>query len=186
MELLLIIAIAHGVAFGTLCAYIASIRNLSQAWFWAGLFFGVFALIAILVTPPLPEPPAPYSKSTVVVGSISVTILVAIVLTIVVTGTRQDGEDAAAPTSVQTATPSAINPVDVMSDANFLALLRGYDDDKLSRFSDEQVLNASKDVCAGRSNDVLSYLAAIKEADPAWQGFALKAFTAASRQRYCG
>jgi hypothetical protein len=119
MELLLIIAIAHGVAFGTLCAYIASIRNLSQAWFWAGLFFGVFALIAILVTPPLPEPSAPYSKSTVVVGSISVTILVAIVLTIVVTGTRQDGEDAAAPTSVQTATPSAINPVDVMSDANF-------------------------------------------------------------------
>ena len=64
---------------------------------------------------------------------------------------RQDADDAAAATSDQAVspTPSPVNPVKVMSDASFVALPRGYDDKKLSQFSDEQVLNASKDVCAG-------------------------------------
>jgi len=54
MEIIWILIILQAIICGGFCAYISSQKNRSIAsWFWLGLLFGIFALIAVAAVPRL-------------------------------------------------------------------------------------------------------------------------------------
>lgn len=191
-QLVIFVAVLfHGLLFGGLCAYIASVRNLTNLWFWAGLLFGPFALVAVLATPVQEKPQrvAPLAvKLAVAVGALGV-VLGGAGFAYGFGGTGTDEAvtgSAYDPMSRSTPSTEPANPSKTMTDEEWAKQLRRYDDAEknLSQFTDEQVLAASRGVCLGESSPVQTYLESIQ--DPRFPpGLARTLFEAASRQRYC-
>jgi hypothetical protein len=181
----------QGLLFGALCAYIASVRRLTNLWFWVGLLFGVFALVAVLATPAQEKRQrvAPLPVKIAVVVGMAAASLGSAGYAYGLRATESDEVYTESPyrqNSQSTNSPEAANPPKTMSDEAWVKVLRGYDDPgkSLSQFSDEEVLAASKGVCRGESSSVQTYLASIE--DPRYPpGFSRTLFDTASRQRYC-
>lgn len=54
MDIFLVAYIIYGVIFGVFCAWVAGTKNRSRgAWFTLGLFFGIFALLALGLAGPV-------------------------------------------------------------------------------------------------------------------------------------
>lgn len=177
----------HGIAFGGLCLYIASIRNLTPAWFWVGTLFGLFGLLAILATPAKDQREKKTPGALKAALGFGALILLAGGFILAGSGnsetpTQDVSEDSAITQGIVSEQPVS-DPAKRYSDEAWVTQLRGYDDGGLAGFSDSEVLDASRGVCSGAPNRVREYLASLRE--PEFPGLSIRLFDTASRQRYC-